>query len=48
MGWILSSEGSLTTGVFEAISAGTFLYIATVEVIVVKLKYIVKKTIGRI
>lgn len=34
LGWILSSEGALVTSIFEAISAGTFLYIATIEVIV--------------
>lgn len=32
-GWILSSQGNLIAGVFESISAGTFLYIATMELI---------------
>ncbi len=35
IGWALAKQGFLVTGVFEAISAGTFLYIATLEVIVV-------------
>lgn len=34
LGWILSNQGFLVTSVFESISAGTFIYIATVEVIV--------------
>jgi zinc transporter 1/2/3 len=34
LGWILSSQGFLVTSLFEAISAGTFVYIATIEVIV--------------
>lgn len=34
LGWILSNQGFLVTSVFESVSAGTFLYIATVEVIV--------------
>jgi solute carrier family 39 (zinc transporter), member 1/2/3 len=34
LGWIFSNQGPLVVGVFESISAGTFLYIATVEVIV--------------
>jgi len=33
LGWILSEEGSLITSIFESISAGTFVYIATIEVI---------------
>jgi len=33
LGWVLSSQGALTTGIFMSISAGTFLYIATLEVI---------------
>lgn len=34
IGWILSNGGDLVTGIFYAISAGTFLYISTIEVIV--------------
>jgi zinc transporter 1/2/3 len=34
LGWILSSQGYLITSIFEGISAGTFVYIATMEVIV--------------
>ena len=34
LGWVLSNSGPLIVGIFESISAGTFLYIATVEVIV--------------
>lgn len=34
IGWILSSQGKLIAGIFMSISAGTFLYIATLEVIV--------------
>lgn len=34
IGWVISDSGPLITGTFESISAGTFLYIATVEVIV--------------
>jgi zinc transporter 1/2/3 len=37
LGWILSDQGLLTTGIFQAISAGTFIYIATIEVIVVSI-----------
>lgn len=33
IGWALSDSGSLTSGIFTSISAGTFLYIATIEVI---------------
>lgn len=33
-GWAISNSGPLIVGIFESISAGTFLYIATVEVIV--------------
>lgn len=33
IGWALSDSGSLTCGIFTSISAGTFLYIATIEVI---------------
>lgn len=35
IGWLLSDQGYLITGIFESISAGTFVYIATIEVIVV-------------
>jgi len=34
IGWMLSDQGYLVTGIFESISAGTFLYIAAGEVIV--------------
>jgi zinc transporter 1/2/3 len=34
IGWALSDQGPLVTGIFTSISAGTFLYIATLEVIV--------------
>ena len=34
LGWWLSDSSLLVVGTFESISAGTFLYIATVEVIV--------------
>ena len=34
LGWSLSNSSKLVVGTFESISAGTFLYIATVEVIV--------------
>jgi zinc transporter 1/2/3 len=34
IGWILSDSGSLVVGIFMSISAGTFLYIATLEVII--------------
>ena len=34
IGWGVSSSGPLLVGSFESISAGTFLYMATVEVIV--------------
>jgi zinc transporter 1/2/3 len=34
IGWILSTQGDLVTSIFQAISAGTFLYIATLEVLV--------------
>jgi zinc transporter 1/2/3 len=34
IGWILSDSGTLVTGIFMSISAGTFLYIATLEVLV--------------
>lgn len=34
IGWILSEAGNLTSGILMSISAGTFLYIATNEVIV--------------
>ncbi|CAD8181701.1 unnamed protein product [Paramecium octaurelia] len=33
MGWILSNQGYIITGIFQSISAGTFVYIATMEVI---------------
>lgn len=33
IGWALSDSGSLVCGIFTSISAGTFLYIATIEVI---------------
>ncbi|KAM3141595.1 hypothetical protein pb186bvf_006200 [Paramecium bursaria] len=32
-GWLLSNQGLLMTGIFQSISAGTFIYIATMEVI---------------
>jgi zinc transporter 1/2/3 len=35
VGWALSSSGPLIVGIFYAISSGTFIYISTVEVIVV-------------
>ncbi|CAD8094457.1 unnamed protein product [Paramecium sonneborni] len=31
--WILSDQGFIITGIFQSISAGTFIYIATMEVI---------------
>jgi len=34
LGWILSDSGELMTGIFTSISAGTFVYIACMEVIV--------------
>jgi len=34
IGWVLSGQGHVVTGIFQAISAGTFLYIASGEVIV--------------
>ncbi len=34
LGWILSDQGPLVTGICTSISAGTFVYIATLEVIV--------------
>ena len=34
IGWALSDQGPLVTGIFTSISAGTFIYIATLEVIV--------------
>jgi len=34
IGWLLSNQGAVVTGVFQSISAGTFLYIACGEVIV--------------
>jgi zinc transporter 1/2/3 len=37
LGWILADQGLLATGIFQAISAGTFIYIATIEVIVVSI-----------
>jgi len=33
LGWMLSESGNLISGIFTSISAGTFLYIATIEVI---------------
>lgn len=33
IGWILSAQGRLITGIFTSISAGTFIYIATMDVI---------------
>lgn len=33
IGWILTSQGRLITGIFTSISAGTFVYIATMDVI---------------
>ncbi|KAL4501594.1 hypothetical protein ABPG72_018645 [Tetrahymena utriculariae] len=34
IGWALSDQGNLVTGIFMSISAGTFVYIATLEVLV--------------
>ena len=34
IGWILSSNGDFIVSIFYSISAGTFLYISTIEVIV--------------
>lgn len=34
IGWMLSDQGNLVTGIFMSISAGTFVYIATLEVLV--------------
>ncbi|KAL4477967.1 hypothetical protein ABPG72_013375 [Tetrahymena utriculariae] len=34
LGWVLSDAGDLVSGILVSISAGTFLYIATIEVIV--------------
>ncbi|EGR33716.1 zip zinc transporter family protein, putative, partial [Ichthyophthirius multifiliis] len=34
IGWSLSNSGSLVIGIFMSISAGTFIYIATLEVLV--------------
>lgn len=34
IGWALSDAGPLVSGIFVSVSAGTFVYIATVEVIV--------------
>ena len=34
IGWAVCKSGPVLVGTFESISAGTFLYIATVEVIV--------------
>ncbi|CAD8176410.1 unnamed protein product [Paramecium pentaurelia] len=33
IGWILANQGYIITGIFQSISAGTFIYIATMEVI---------------
>jgi|LauGreDrversion4_2_1035121.scaffolds.fasta_scaffold4521128_1 zinc transporter 1/2/3 len=33
IGWILADEGPRVTAIFESISAGTFLFIATQEII---------------
>ncbi|CAD8098010.1 unnamed protein product [Paramecium sonneborni] len=33
IGWLLSNQGFIITGIFQSISAGTFIYIATMEVI---------------
>jgi zinc transporter 1/2/3 len=33
LGWLLEMQGPLTVGIATAISAGTFIYIATIEVI---------------
>lgn len=35
LGWVLSESGPLVTGIFYSISAGTFIYISTIEIIVV-------------
>ena len=34
LGWALSSVSPLMAGIFEAIAAGTFIFIAAVEIIV--------------
>ena len=34
IGWILAQQGVLVEGIFTSISVGTFVYIATLEVIV--------------
>ena len=34
IGWLLSTQGDLVEGIFTSISVGTFVYIATLEVIV--------------
>jgi zinc transporter 1/2/3 len=34
IGWILSNSGNLVVGILISVSAGTFLYIATLEVII--------------
>ena len=34
IGWILSDQGPLVEGIFMSISVGTFIYIATMEVLV--------------
>lgn len=34
IGWLLSSQGDLVEGIFVSISVGTFIYIATMEVLV--------------
>lgn len=34
VGWLLADSSLVVTGIFKSISAGTFIYIATVEVIV--------------
>jgi zinc transporter 1/2/3 len=39
IGWALSDTGDLVTGIFYAISAGTFIYISTIEIIVVQHLY---------
>ncbi|KRX05287.1 hypothetical protein PPERSA_00588 [Pseudocohnilembus persalinus] len=34
LGWIMSDQGDMWTGIFTSISAGTFIYIASMEVLV--------------
>lgn len=34
IGWFMSSSGPFNSGIFISISVGTFIYIATIEIIV--------------